>query len=1172
MKKIYLGVIIITMFFGAGVFLVKAQEVSENQIPVSATEEGEDGNLDSEEMKDEAVIQEPTEEFMKELLSRSDNSGENCLDFYPKNSLGATVSFSSKNVSNSFEAGKEVEYDINIENKSKIFIPDARIVLLLEKLLDGEGKIDEKLIQEEILKESIALNAGEKKSFTYKIKLPEKMENGSYGLKAIALKGMNINERTTSFGFYESLAGGTKSQFEIKNQSVGNSKLIIQGTKINENSYYQGIKVGLGKNSFIQTLENVSQNDKNIKVKYDLFKVNYYSEENKIDSSSQEISIPAGKTGEIVYSEEKIKENPNLPYYLRTEIEYPEGKIIKILSVNDSSLSHIAFLDKFPLKVGEKSQLIFCLSRGDVFPLGKMKVKMVIKDQKGNEIFKMEKSDDGEKGVLISFEKAVLEIKKEYTTLSLESWLYDGEKLVDKNVVIYENPNKEEKVVSESGKKNNWIKNILLGAFALALVIILIFFVKKKKSSAIVGIFILALSLAGFFGGAKISLGATTYDFKMIQESDGRSPPLGCSEDYSNFPQCALNYDGNTDSRNSGNKGWYTGALLSFRNLMAEYEMKINSNKEFTPNSSENKLVFSSGVVSTDYVDFGFKTSASGTFSKSAQLYSTLQPETESENRTEILSTPPLGGLKPFKATLLSYIDPEPGSGLKVGVADKNTIPKEGYNLEMKKMNTMQFFAGGAQRRTYETSSPYAAEAAGVIILSARPHSFTPSSDNFSLSSYLCSSSNIGMSAVATCRGATKGLFAENPLTIPGRVGRMDVIPETDKCRHWDKIAEKWVEPDHFADAFDCKNGTGQCSTKTGILCSNTTNPTLRQCYAKQCYDNSGKFDATGIISEGDDGIWDRMCRIPLEQAKFFRNIMGDKMADRCNNNESWYLKWMAELINDQALKDDQKRTSLEIIDDPSGIINNCNNEGKCFFNAGKTGTAKIKIILPEKKYLSATHSWAVRNSVTGLTTAEYYTDNFRPVVKGYGYFDEESETITIVVEPTTTPKCACNILTNNQTFKDYPDPPTFVSENLCTTGDYSSPSLNLEGTGWDWSCAKAATPASCSIKSTAPIGASCTYSSLTNSCLCSTSCWGSCSSSKCALIPASSGCTRSDCYANKTPEAECAPIECTDALKEKYCEDKPIPDGCPNSTCFGTLACEQDARCCNDGWIEVKP
>jgi len=75
--------------------------------------------------------------------------------------------------------------------------------------------------------------------------------------------------------------------------------------------------------------------------------------------------------------------------------------------------------------------------------------------------------------------------------------------------------------------------------------------------------------------------------------------------------------------------------------------------------------------------------------------------------------------------------------------------------------------------------------------------------------------------------------------------------------------------------------------------------------------------------------------------------------------------------------------------------------------------------------------------------------------------------------------------------------------------------------------------------------------------------------------IPTPGNPTKWSCKAagGSSPCEACKEIACSDDVRDDYCDGQPIPGGCGRDIgCFGSLTCEEDARCCDGKWIEVKP
>lgn len=576
MKKTIWGAIILTLFFSVGIFSVQAQE----------------------EVKEES-----------------------CDDYYLTGDLSGDANYSSPENSRVFFPGEIVEFDLHIRNGSKVFIPDARIILRLEKMrvaLDEESLKDEKIVKEELLLDNIALNSGEEKIIKHQLQLPEQLENGIYTVKIFPIRGMDINVGTYDFEILERSAEANKrAKFEVKNQSDGSLIFSKEGLKINGENYAgKGVEGENFENIKItQILQNLFSERKYLEVKQELFKGNYYAKENKIDSTSQDFFVEAGKEIEINYdAKDKIKKDFPLIYYLRTEISYQGGNIISTIPIFSKNsvegsrpfLSFLPFLDKFPLKKGDRGNLAICVNRMGIS--GEVKIESILKDDQGNEVARLEKGD-GENS-RVSFEKGGFEIKKNYTSLILENKIYQNGELVDEYEVVYKNP---EKFISEEVGEATYSKMyiyILFGIVGILIAGLIGWFVWRRKSQnnekgnnnqsgmgggMRIALFLFILAGSGFISGGKIF--ASNYDFSIKQVGGAVIPEA--FDDEGNYEGGGLDCGG--------------AVLTGIEAFNTNYWLRASSSKTFT-RDAYGDIKFNSGVIAQgDVLDFKFlKTATNG--------------------------------------------------------------------------------------------------------------------------------------------------------------------------------------------------------------------------------------------------------------------------------------------------------------------------------------------------------------------------------------------------------------------------------------------------------------------------------------------------------------------------------------------------------------------------------
>jgi len=1077
---------------------------------------------------------------------QAENLSDKCLEYYPVDSLRVSAKPSLEYSSYVFKAGESIKYELSMENRSKVLIPDAGIVLRIEKLKNAKAEVDEKIIEEIILDEKISLNPGESRDIIKEIKLPKKIESGSYAIVALPIRGRNMNVGTAGFNFFEFSADANKSeQFRVESELSESLGIIKDSIKINGNSYDEKARFEIGSDDILitQALKNYFKTETDVSIKSELFKMNYYAESNKIDSSSQSIVVPAGGSVEIKIDTRKIRENTNVPHYLRTEIDSDKGKIISILSINEASFSHFAFLDTKTTEKDGKAKMFLCINRRGLAP--GIKIESILLDNKGNEIAKIDKSDNIEKEEFITFEEINFEIKKDYPTLILKSKIYSENKMIDEYEVYFEDIKSsiKEKITESTKTKGEIVKIILISSTIIILVIVSVFWIirKKKKNDMIGSVLFLIFAVVLFFGGKNFVSAATIFDFYINQTATAASS---------------------------------SDRFLQFNNFDISNSLRLRTTKDFIPSYPANKITFSSGVVTDgDKIDFGFinraKTGDELSLEDTYQLNSIDATIKSSTNGMNVRAIGPAWGTS---------------------------------SLNIAKANTPYFFAGMAYNKPRDGATPFSSEGTGpnpntywglgMMAIFTRGSYFGTPFEELTVPSYKIAIPDGGDSNFCQYpKGKLVGMessISPVPSYASHILGRGLRYNPTDQERF---PASAGYDSNDAMNS--CSNGRNNCD-QYGSCNNPGTVAAVDNCMEDQCYNQGGKWFAFAT------GSWEKRCRNPW-------HLWNSMECDDMRRSEDYYAPFL-ELINDYRIKgsNGQKPTSITEKTDPNNIIYCVNNS--CTLS-GNSGIATIEVKVPKKPYIAA-YLFMKRTSMTGdgdnigMPSAGNVGIN---TIKSYGEFIEGIKIITIEVQGPVNGVCgnrATNISVNPTYYKYAPAYPATTYSNwpadansFCLFGSPAPitpatilPNFPGQGKTVEWNCnsLNGGANAYCSARRLAPTQARCGTADGINYKYSDTNFGGY---SYCAIgnpnpnppiFPDPGATSNWKCEKDGIEDycKACRKIDsCSNEIREEYCKGQFIPSGCGSTDCQGLRHCDDsgdpllyDARCCNGGWIEVKP
>jgi hypothetical protein len=315
---------------------------------------------------------------------------------------------------------------------------------------------------------------------------------------------------------------------------------------------------------------------------------------------------------------------------------------------------------------------------------------------------------------------------------------------------------------------------------------------------------------------------------------------------------------------------------------------------------------------------------------------------------------------------------------------------------------------------------------------------------------------------------------------------------------------------DNYLGSFiqNCDEGPADCRDNLNGDCSNPT-PELTDCIKNQCQNNGGWWYASA-------SGWDDKCRAPGETAD---PLDCEGLDNDCDEVSDVFFNPFFDGINDINLKNNLQPVNI-ISSDPSIIL--CNNsKAECSFT-GIVGSASVRVCLPAKKFLSVAHG-ARGVDPNGQIFNDIANPSATAISERTADMSEAcSSPIIIEVEADTPGLCNPNrAKTHASSATDWP-----AGSGYCTTAygkdpdGVTLPAFPAAGATVTWKCL-----GSNNAVSTDDV---------------------SCSATK------------------------CPPIDCVD-IGNQFCQGQTIPNGC-GGTCLGGLECANDSRCCNGGWIEIKP
>ena len=470
------GISLFLIFTGA--FFIQSEIVKGEEIEnINAVNE----NIGSE------IFEGDINEWQDEIGDEDEN-GESFSDYYKFGSV--KVDIQSERAY--YAPGDKIRFSGTVANAN--FYPIINGEVYARIFQENETNAQENgdyVIDEFFVLENINLMPNEKKNINFNWNIPPSAFKGNYKLASFFTVDKKYNLSGLSF---TSNVHANFCTFEIKGNNQNRIVFDRNSAKFNNEQYlfrsYIPQITSKDKAEISIPLNNTYNISKDIRITYDLYSWDALSEENKIQSDSQDIVIGANSYRTIKYLLDEIDSSV---YLLKiTAVSETDKSIVDIrFGVDDIPLPRINYagITKFPIQKGEKAKAFVCFhnTNDSVF---NGKINLELKDKEGNIIVSKEYQGNITGDVMV--ETVDIEANKNLNLLTLESKLSDKNgKVIDSFSGIYDISKLDPGYIKETSEKNN--TGIYFILFILLLVIFLSFYFLKKRKLKPVFVFVLLL-------------------------------------------------------------------------------------------------------------------------------------------------------------------------------------------------------------------------------------------------------------------------------------------------------------------------------------------------------------------------------------------------------------------------------------------------------------------------------------------------------------------------------------------------------------------------------------------------------------------------------------------------------------------------------------------------------
>jgi len=412
------------------------------------------------------------------------SSPVDCFQYYHFQSVQVSVDTDK----NTYNPGETIKFKGELINENDYPVFDGYVFVRLSRENENYAEEGNYIIDEFIPIKKIVLDGNETKPVNFQWKIPQNLAQGDYRADFFFSVGKKFNLGGLPFS-NEVIIGF--SSFSINSSKKAYISFDRSATKVNGEEY-QHIGnwpvVDPGKEIVItQPILNTFNEDKEVKVTYDLYYWDSLNEKDKIKTTAETKTIPAKAAVDLKYVIPKMEESV---YYLKIAAKSGEqASIVNIRIVSPQEKPRINYpaLTKFPLKKGDKFTLFSCFHDTSNL-VTKGHIIVLLTDKAGNKVGKMDYHGDISSAMMA--DKTDLTAPKDYTYLKLTAQMYDkNNKLVDSYENIYDckalnkcpvKAKTEKPLQAKPTKKSNLL-SIIIVILSLATILVMMAVIRKKR-------------------------------------------------------------------------------------------------------------------------------------------------------------------------------------------------------------------------------------------------------------------------------------------------------------------------------------------------------------------------------------------------------------------------------------------------------------------------------------------------------------------------------------------------------------------------------------------------------------------------------------------------------------------------------------------------------------------
>lgn len=398
----------------------------------------------------------------------------NFTDYYHYGSVVAEINAQTPLIS----AGTPLTFKINVKNNNDYPIADGRLYIKIFRQQATTTANGPYVVESTFLPNVLTIKAGETVSLPYVWQTPANAVSGNYRISTYVIAGKDTN--LSGLPFMDDITGSTYD-FSVRgtNETVQFDKnnVFLNGYKY----YFATFPPIVDSKVPIVIKAPITNTTKNVAVVKVTWKTYYWSQIDSdgtglIGTKEANYTVLPNQKNEISYTVNDINKSV---YYVEGTLTNGETKSIIGLRFarvsNDSLRVNFSTPLSYPLKSGVPAFIFTSVHNTADWSIPNVKTVLTVKDGNGNSVYDSSYTGDVSGNILGL--KDSFTPKKDYTSFSLETKVYDGDKLVETISTKYDCA-----AFGEPCPQNDHTQILLILSGVIIVLIIVGGFIYKKKS------------------------------------------------------------------------------------------------------------------------------------------------------------------------------------------------------------------------------------------------------------------------------------------------------------------------------------------------------------------------------------------------------------------------------------------------------------------------------------------------------------------------------------------------------------------------------------------------------------------------------------------------------------------------------------------------------------------